>query len=282
LAILKLLSATGRGSKHLAAAVAAVIALGMVGLPAHAQFVTATFTSVSPGEVVAIPVNGSTEWGWAGDYRFSNASGNLTGSFSGFCIDISQDIFLNQTLTFNVAALGNAPVDGNLPTAMGGLRANLIGELWYNDYALIGTDNSKAAAFQLAIWDIINETDTNLNGTLALNINSGAFYATDQDSATLTTTNTWLSALNLNGTGPMAGNLIALTNPVYQDYVVQVAPAPTAAIVVAPASVPAPPGLVLCIIGAVGLFLPSAFRWLSSVAHLPKLVPAIVPADSHQ
>jgi hypothetical protein len=241
---------------HLAAAVVAVCAIGMGWTPARADSVTATFSNVNPGEVVTIPVNGGTESGWAGVYNFINASGYLTGSFSGFCIDISQDIFTSQTVTFGVAALASAPVDGNLPTAMGALRAELIAELWYNDYALIGTSNSNAAAFQLAIWEIINETQTN-NGTLVLNIDSGTFYATDQDSPTLAMANTWLGQLSLNGTGLMASGLVALTNSTYQDYVFQDAPPPPA-----PLPTPAPPSLVLCLIGAVGLLFSPAFRWL--------------------
>jgi hypothetical protein len=75
-------------------------------------------------------VNGGTETGMAGVYNFTNASGSLTGSFVGFCIDIGQPIFTNQTVAFAVAALSNAPVDGSQPTAMGSLRANLLAELW--------------------------------------------------------------------------------------------------------------------------------------------------------
>jgi hypothetical protein len=199
-------------------------------------------------------VNGGTESGWAGDYNFINASGAITGSFSSFCIDISQNIFANQTATFNVAALANAPVDGSQPTAMGTLRAELIAELWYSDFALIGTSNSNATAFQLAIWEIINETKTNGNGTLALNISSGTFYATDPDSTALATTNTWLGQLNLNGTGLMASGLEALTNSSYQDYVVQDAPPP------GPSPTPAPASLVLCVIGVFGIFVSLDFR----------------------
>jgi hypothetical protein len=230
-------------------AVAAVLAMGWSAAPARADSVTATFSNVNPGEIVSIPVNGNMESGWAGIYNFTNSSGYLSGSFSGFCIDIAQDIISNQTATWAVAPLANAPVDGNQPTAMGTLRANLVAELWYNDYSLIGTSNSNAAAFQLAIWEIINETQINGNGTLALNIDSGTFYATDGDSATLTTTNTWLSQLNLNGTGPMASNIIALTSTAYQDYVVQMPPPAPGPL----ASAPAPASLILSLIGAAGI-----------------------------
>jgi hypothetical protein len=237
-------------------AAVAVSALGLAGTPARADFVTATFSNVNPGEVVTIPVGTGTESGWAGVYNFTNASGAIAGSFSGFCIDIAQNIFANQTVTFGVAALSSAPVDGIQPSPMGTLRANLIGELWFNDQSLIGTSNSNAAAFQIAIWEIINEKNTNQDGTLDLNINSGSFYALAHDGTTLTTANTWLSQLNLAGTGSTASNLMALTSLGNQDYVFQGPPSPGPDT----SAAPAPSGLVLCFIGIIALMLSSAFR----------------------
>jgi hypothetical protein len=233
-----------------------VFVLAMAGSPARADLVTATFSNVNPGEVVTIPVGNGTESGWAGVYNFTNASGAITGSFSGFCIDIAQNISANQTVTFGTAALSSAPVDGIQPTPMGTLRANLIGELWFNDQGLIGTSNSNAAAFQIAIWEIINETNTNKDGTLALNITSGSFYATDSDADTLKTANTWLGQLNLAGTGSTASNLMALTSLGYQDYVFQGPPSPGPDT----SAAPAPSGLVLFFIGMIALILSSAYR----------------------
>src|SRR5205823_8879320 len=80
-----------------AALLAALVAL-TAAAPARAGYVTATFSTVNPGEVVNIsstqpPVSGS---GWAGVYNFTNASGDLNGNFASFCIDIAQDIYSNQ------------------------------------------------------------------------------------------------------------------------------------------------------------------------------------------
>ena len=117
----------------------ALFALGTCVAPARAAYETATFSNVSPGEVVTITdagisING--ESGWAGDYNFVNASGILnSSSYLGFCIDIAQDIFSNQTVTWSVTSLADAPTPG---TAMGQTNANLIAELWYNDYGRSG------------------------------------------------------------------------------------------------------------------------------------------------
>jgi hypothetical protein len=206
--------------------------------PARAGYqVTSTFDTVSPGEVVTLHSSllpGGQESGWAGIYNFKNASGYLTGSYQSFCIDISQDIFSNQTATFDVNNLSSAPVPG---AAMGTLKANLLSELWYKDRALV-TNNSTAAAFQIAIWEIINETTTDGNGNLVLNISSGNFYVTASDGATLTTAQNWLKGIDITGNGSKA-NLVALTNSTYQDYVVE--------------AVPVPSSLVLALLGAIML-----------------------------
>ena len=146
----------------------------MIAAPAYADFEIATFSNVNPGEIVTIPVGNQQESGWAGYYKFVNGSGIITGPFSGFCIDIAQDIYTNQTVSFGVAPLQNAPTPG---TSMGVTKANLIRELWYNDYAISGNSNSNAAAFQIAIWAIIN------NDTLS--VTSGSFIVSDSDSMTL-------------------------------------------------------------------------------------------------
>jgi hypothetical protein len=232
------------------AALAALVAVAAVAPAQAGPIVQATFSNVNPGEVVTIHdslpqyagANGVS--GWAGVYNFVNASGYLTGSYGGFCIDINQDIYGGTTATWNVADLASAPVPGQ---NMGGLRSDLIRELWYNDYAKIGNSNSNAAAFQIAIWEIINETATNADGTLQLGMTGGTFSVSDSDTATLTTANQWLAGLDLHDNGPKYGGLIALENTTYQDYVT---------------AVPAPPGLVLGGIALAGGALAAGWRRL--------------------
>lgn len=235
----RLPSSVIRGGKPLAIVVAAIIAAGTLATPAPADFETATFSNVNPGEVVTIPVNGKLESGWAGYYNFVNGSGLIKGPFSGFCIDIGQDIYYNQTVNFGVAQLQAAPTPG---TAMGTTKANLVRELWYNNYSASGLSNSNAAAFQIAIWEIINESSGN-----PLSVSNGAFTVS-ANAATLTTANNWLQALDPTGNGARANNLMALTSDTYQDYVVAV---PT----------PAPPGWVLVLSGAALLAVPFAGRY---------------------
>lgn len=231
-----------------------VVVVSLMAAPAHAAFETATFSTVIPGEVVSISYTDNTtgktmtESGWAGAYIFNPSSDNtgpLTNTFSGFCIDVSQDINSGQKVYFGGANLANAPNDGgSSSSAMGSTAANLIAQLWAADYSLIGTDNTKAAAFQIAIWEIVNgpySTETNVSN-----------FSVTADTATMQYVTNWLSGLDYNaaenGTGKMTNGLYALTDPTYQDYVVQL-PAP------------APPGLILGLIGGVSFLVPSVWRW---------------------
>lgn len=221
------------------AALVAVAAAWCLAAPARAD-VTTTFSDVNPGEVVTLS-NGET--GWAGQYNFTKATGNITGNFGSFCIDISQNIYGGQTVTFQLASLASAPNDGPNSPGMGALRAELIEELWYSDHTAALASASNAAAFQVAIWEIINETNTDPNGNLALDVTKGSFTVTDSDGATLTTANNWLQGINILGTGPKDTSLIALTNPNYQDYVTEGGNNIQ--------STPAPPGLALAGVAAV-------------------------------
>ena len=123
---------------------------------------------------------------------------------------------------------------------MGQTKANLIAELWARNYLSIGTDNVKAAAFQIDIWEIINETNAPPN-----NIRTGDFYVSS-DTATLDQAQTWLN--QLTGTGRRQTGLIALTSGTYQDYVVQ------------GVVTPAPAGWMLGLIGSFGFLFPVAWR----------------------
>ncbi len=224
-----------------AAPLLALFAAAAFAAPARASYETATFSNVDPGQIVTITFSGNSATGWAGVYNFINGSGGLTGSFESFCIDVSQDIFAGQTVGFDKSSLANAPNDGNSNPGMGALRASLIAELWFKDRALIGTSDTNAAAFQIAIWKIINETQA----ADMTDVTQGSFTVSGPN-ATLKQANAWLSGIALDGSGPQAGGLIALTNPTYQDYVVQ--------------SVPAPPGMVLGASAAATLFLALVWR----------------------
>ena len=144
-----------------------------------------------------------------------------------FCIE-AQVFVGNNYKTYEIFDLANVPKpagpDG-LPMAED--KANLIRELWGRFFDQTET-NIGAAAFQLAIWEIVYEDyvadveDRNSNW----NLRSGNFRtdsATNDANAAVTQALTWLRLLD--GDGPRA-HLLGLSNLNNQDFVIQVHPIP--------------------------------------------------------
>lgn len=199
----------------------------------HAAFVTATFNNVDPGKQIEFRQDWSSTYtsAWAGQYNFINATGGITGSFFGFCIDIDQAVSHGQIINFDKKNLAEAPIPG---TAMGAFRASLIMDLWelFFDSIYLGNDyydDVKAAAFQVAIWEIINEYGINgVSDVPSLDVASGAFKMKNTSSTTndiINQANAWLNDSRLNGSGTLA-NLVALTNNYKQDFVVELPTVP--------------------------------------------------------
>jgi len=142
----------------------------------------------------------------------------------GFCIEMQYSTGSNPV--YNVLTLDQAPIDqGPGGNPMGVTKADYIRELW----AIVDPSPTmtavQAAAMQAAIWEIVYE-DSGLPWNVSTyneddTMNS---FKVAGDGAVIAQANTWLD--QLNGMGPLA-NLVALSNDLYQDYVVQV-PVPAA------------------------------------------------------
>jgi hypothetical protein len=124
-----------------------------------------------------------------------------------FCIDLSQAP-AGSYATFNVVDLTEAPDPAFIGSTITADKASLLKELWGRHYGSIST-GQQAAEFQLAVWEIVFET----SGTY--DISTGSVLSTSYNSGTNALLN------SLNGQGPMA-NLVALTNPDYQDMLASV------------------------------------------------------------
>lgn len=112
-----------------------------------------------------------------------------------FCVDIFQGASSGNV---SFGGLDQAPEPATPSGSMGADRAGLISvlyELRHSD-ALSGS-NQQAAAFQLAIWEIVHETTADLSaGTFAgsnldVSDGEGTFFASSQ-AATQTLANDWL------------------------------------------------------------------------------------------
>jgi hypothetical protein len=140
-----------------------------------------------------------------GTYAELGGADNSGYKFYTFCVELTQNVYFDHNYTYTVVDAENAgsPV-------LGATRANLIRELW-GLHAADALTSAGAAAFQLAVWEIVYDTGANLA--------SGSFQAraTYTGDPIPVTAQTWLG--QLNGSHPLA-TLYGMSHPTIQDQVV--------------------------------------------------------------
>jgi len=116
---------------------------------------------------------------YAGGF-LTDAGGN---SFTSWCIDIFQNTHFGQTVNDYTLTDG--------ATALGAARSDALGRLATD--ALSSVSNAASSgAFQLAIWEIVNETSGN-----PYSLTSGNFRASSVSNGSLVLAQSWLD--NLGG-----------------------------------------------------------------------------------
>jgi hypothetical protein len=173
-----------------------------------------------PSTVVTYTVNGVADVADAGVYKWTRSAvnpGTYAGhpspgqNFDAFCLEPDQELPSLPNVAYTVVDLESAPPEGSGVGTMGAAKANQVRELWARFRAAVGTDNTKAAAFQIALWELVADTGKDLAG--------GAFKADTTTATGLAVKNqaqAWLD--QVNGAGPKA-NLLALTSPCDQDQI---------------------------------------------------------------
>lgn len=187
-------------------------------LSASAGTIQATVVNViSYGQVDMSLDSGAT---WARNYAGNIAMTRTGGTspiellpdptnFVTFCLEPREGISAGQNYTWEVEPLsrGTTSIGG-----MGLAKAELVRELIGREYATWGStlSNVRAAAMQIAIWEIVEEN----SGTL--NVLNGNIQFRNESLATmLDVAQSMLNALD--GTGPKPRYLYALTHPTAQD-----------------------------------------------------------------
>jgi hypothetical protein len=238
--------------------------------PARAtDFVTLDWYSCSPTEAVNAYVNNSYVGSWyCGQYdlQVEHSPGSFGGlgvtlvgqaqqnlppyTMGSYCIDVHQDAPTSYGV-YTIYPLAYAPIASNLTgIAMGSTKANDLERL----FSLLPSNltNQTAGAFQAAVWEIVNETSTNLDGSYHYDVTSGSFMMTEYNigngTGWLGQANTWLNELHAPGTVPVA-DVVALVNPDTQDYALTVLGAGSSRLIPEPITMA---GLMMGIGGLVG------------------------------
>jgi PEP-CTERM motif len=164
---------------------------------------TINFTGVNwhdGSTVTGLNVSGGS--GGFKTYDLTTDPGKTKG-FQSWCVDIFHSFnFVVDSLDIlkpaNVALAGST---ATLPTVLSSTEATDLGRLYTEHHAAIDSTNSTAtneAAFQLAVWEIVNER----SGTYSLA--GGNFTATGTGSALATT---WLNDLSTASTSAYTANI---------------------------------------------------------------------------
>jgi len=189
---------------------------------------------------------------------FVDINGHVDGThFITFCVQVNQDIALHNAYEYTIDSLEKAPQGANSP-AMGSTAAGAIAELWAQNFGKIAAaspndQGSVAATFQLAIWKLEydGQTQGNLNSLLTSSSNSTNLFGTGNLTATGTSTILDAAAAMIHGalSNPNAvaqADLFALLSGTNQDQMGEAPPGGNQ-------TVPEPATAVMCLMGCVCL-----------------------------
>jgi hypothetical protein len=205
---------------------------------AQATTWTMTLNSVTPAQSVGVNYNGARAFNAANAGTYGNLTAgqlNWTGpygkSYITYCTQLPERISFGQTITYTEVAVSGVP--DSLPGEMGTVKAALVRDLYYRNYAtVIASANSALhAAFQAAIWEITHENLTGATATLAagqLDLDIGAMQLSgaNQNASVYSLADAMLANLGVGGFKNYIG-LLGLTHPTAQDQLVVVpVPAP--------------------------------------------------------
>jgi hypothetical protein len=202
------------------AAIMAAVVVALAATVAHANTVTAKFTTMVNKEAVHVKNGSQGLYVWAGLSKFEKMSINpnteanpayyLDDVFSGYCIDLKEEIWWDFVGTWQVQPLEAAPVGAGQPP-MGTDRATLLRRLWGSYF----TDPNNAE-FQVAAWELLAEDPAK-----GYNVKNGDFYAPYANEVDRDGINGWLTTVaDDNYSGPVASVMYALVSDGVQDFAV--------------------------------------------------------------
>jgi hypothetical protein len=96
---------------------------------------------------------------------------NPNPQFKGWCVDISREIWQNTQHAWAIGDLADVPAGYQ----MGGVKAADLERLFTLMPQGDGVTADRAAAFQAAVWEVVNETSKKANGAYDYNVKAGSF-----------------------------------------------------------------------------------------------------------
>ncbi len=133
------------------------------------------------GTPTTVQIKNAIPYENANVYSGGFATTDGSSSFLSWCVDIFQNTYFNQTSTYYSLTSGLSALGASKADALGRLATEALGMV--NNAATSG-------AFQLAVWEIVNETTGN-----PYNLKSGNFKASKASNGSLTLAQTWLNNL---------------------------------------------------------------------------------------
>jgi hypothetical protein len=106
------------------------------------------FNGFAVGSAAVTLVSPVSEGTSAGEFSFTNVMTNE--ELFTFCIDVNKFIQWGPT-TYTRSSLADDPI-------FNPMQKTRIDELFTSAFGLIGSDGNKAAAFQLALWELVYDT----------------------------------------------------------------------------------------------------------------------------
>jgi hypothetical protein len=216
-----------------------VIALAIVSsTPAIAGVVDMKFTGTGAGSTIQLHMGANVRDSFAGEifHEITNAAGAeafLNGAHTTFCPDISE-VVTSDFENYIVSDIEDMPLTDGGPAPMGLMKADAIRALYSATASTLmagGLSNDYATAFQLVVWEIVDD----FNGTAgSIDADAGNLILTATDgnamsagilAAMATLTSDMMNAIATSGGS--YDNVIGLANAGFQDQLVLV-PAPGA------------------------------------------------------